>query len=64
MSAERAIERGERLRKAVHIGCGLFALLLRWLPAWGAMLMAGAALLFNAFLLPRLTGHALERDGL
>ena len=63
MSAERAIGRGERLRKAVHIGCGLFALLLRWLPAWGAMLMAVAALLFNALLLPRLTGHALERDG-
>lgn len=63
MPPEAALARGERLRKTVHIGCGLFALLLRWLPAWGAALMALAALLFNALLLPRLTGRALEREG-
>ena len=42
-------DRTEALRKGVHLGCLLFALLLRWLPWKGALLMAVGALLFNAF---------------
>ncbi len=57
-----AIGRGEWLRKAVHIGSGGFAVLLHWLPPWGAWLLAGAALALNVLLLPRLTAHALERE--
>jgi uncharacterized protein (TIGR00297 family) len=57
-----AIGRGEWLRKAVHIGSGGCALLLHWLPPWGAWLLAAGALAGNLFLLPAATGHALERD--
>jgi uncharacterized protein (TIGR00297 family) len=56
------LERTEGLRKAVHVGCLLFALLLRWLPWKGALLMAVGALLFNAFVLPLVGGRSLERD--
>ena len=38
-------DRTEALRKGVHLGCLLFALLLRWLPWKGALLMAVGALL-------------------
>ena len=55
-------ERSEALRKGVHLGCLLFALLLRWLTWKGALLMACCALLFNAFVLPLASGRALERD--
>jgi uncharacterized protein (TIGR00297 family) len=55
--------RGEALRKLVHIGAGTFSLLLRWLPPWGAWILAGAALMLNVFVLPRATRHALEREG-
>lgn len=59
MSAAPSVE---ARRKAVHLGCLLFALLLRWLSWKGALLMACCALLFNAFVLPHLSGRALERD--
>lgn len=49
-------------RKAVHLGVGAFALLLRWLTPWQAALCALAALLFNVLLLHRLTRRTLLRD--
>lgn len=58
--AGRAV-RSELLRKAVHLAAGGFALLLRWLTPLEASLCAAAALLFNLFLLHRLTGRALLR---
>lgn len=63
-----ALTRGELLRKAVHIASGLFALLLRFLGVWAA-LVALTALAFNLFLLPRIGGrrlwrqHELDRGG-
>ncbi len=51
----------ELLRKSIHIGVGGFALLLRWLDPWQAALLALAALLFNLFLLHRLTRRRLLR---
>ncbi len=42
---------------------GAFALLLRWLTPLEASLCAAAALLFNLFLLHRLTGRRLLREG-
>ena len=54
--------RGELTRKAVHIGMGGFALLLRWLTPWQAAGLAIGALLFNLFVLHRLTRRALLRD--
>lgn len=47
-------EHSETARQAVHIAMGAFALLLRWMPWWQAVAMAGAALAFNVILLPRL----------
>ena len=41
---------------------GSFALLLRWLTWWQALVLAGGALLFNLFLLPRVA-HTLYRPG-
>lgn len=52
----------ELWRKAVHLGFGAFAILLRWLTPWQAALVALAALLFNLFLLHRLTGGSLLRE--
>jgi uncharacterized protein (TIGR00297 family) len=51
----------EAARQWVHIGSGLFALLLRWLTAREAAAMALAALIFNIVLLPRLGGTQLYR---
>ena len=48
-------------RKAVHIGMGGFALLLRWIVPWQAILMAVSALVLNVFFLHRLTGNRLLR---
>ena len=53
--------RQELPRKVVHIGMGGFALLLRWLTPWQALLMAVAALVLNLFFLHRLTGRRLLR---
>ncbi len=54
--------RGELMRKAVHIGMGGFALLFRWLTPLQAAGLAIAALLFNLFVLHRLTRRALLRE--
>ena len=51
----------ESARQWVHIGSGLFALLLRGLTGWQASAMAAAALAFNLLLLPRLGGTRLYR---
>lgn len=49
-------------RKALHIAMGGFAFLLRWLAPWQAALLALTALLFNGFLLHRLTRRRLLRE--
>ncbi len=51
----------EDARQWVHLGSGGFALLLRFLTWWQAALLAAAALLFNAFVLPRIGGRRLFR---
>ena len=51
----------ERARQWVHIGSGLFALLLRILTWWQAAALAAFALAFNALALPRLGGRRLYR---
>jgi uncharacterized protein (TIGR00297 family) len=51
----------EHARQWVHIGSGLFALLLRWLTGWQAAALAAVALVFNLLLLPRLGGTRLYR---
>ncbi len=48
-------------RKAVHAAFGLFALTLRWLDWRIAAACALAALLFNAFVMPRV-GRGIYRD--
>jgi len=50
-------------RKAVHVGMASFALLLRWLDFRGAALCALGAFAFNLFVLPRLGGRSLFREG-
>lgn len=54
---------GEAARKLVHISMGGFAFALRWLSPLQAMLAAIVALLFNLFVLHRLTRRALLREG-
>jgi uncharacterized protein (TIGR00297 family) len=49
-------------RQAVHLGSGLFALLLRWLSAPQAALLAAAALLFNHLALTRLAPGLFRTD--
>ena len=51
----------EHARQWVHIGSGLFALLLRLLTWWQAAALAAIALLFNLLLLPRIGGRRLYR---
>jgi hypothetical protein len=51
----------ETARQWVHIGSGLFALLLRVLTGWQAAAMAAAALVFNVVLLPHVGGRQLYR---
>ena len=56
------LTKSELARKALHIGMALFALLLPSLT-WGAALAAaGFAVLFNAFLLPRVTPYFLRKE--
>ncbi|MBZ5638971.1 MAG: DUF92 domain-containing protein [Acidobacteriia bacterium] len=52
----------ELRRKSVHMSMGLFALLLRWLSPFEAAACAAVALLFNLFVLHRLTRRSLLRD--
>ena len=55
------ITHAESARQWVHIGSGLFAVLLRWLTGREAAVMAVAALIFNLVLLPRVGGRRLYR---
>jgi uncharacterized protein (TIGR00297 family) len=59
MAARQHDERG---RKVVHLAFGAGALALRYLGWWQAAIVAGAALAFNLFVLPRVAGH-LYRPG-
>lgn len=52
----------EDSRQIVHVAMGGLALLLRFLTAWQAGVLAGGAVAFNLFALPRLAG-ALYRPG-
>ena len=52
----------ETSRQIVHIAMGGFAVLLRWLPWWQALTLAGTALLFNLLVLPRVA-RRLYRPG-
>jgi uncharacterized protein (TIGR00297 family) len=52
----------ETSRQVLHMAMGAFALLLRFLTWWQAGLCAVAALLFNAFVLPRVGGRTLYRQ--
>ncbi|MCG6989179.1 MAG: DUF92 domain-containing protein [Gemmatimonadetes bacterium] len=54
--------RTELPRKLVHAAVGLCALSLRWMPAWLAWAGAGAAVVFNAFFVHRVTHGAFLRD--
>jgi uncharacterized protein (TIGR00297 family) len=54
-------EFSETRRQFVHVAMGAFAFLLRWLTWWQAALCAVAALLFNAFVLPRAGGRRIVR---
>jgi uncharacterized protein (TIGR00297 family) len=51
----------ESARQWVHIGSGVFALLLRFLTWWQAAALAAFALVFNLFILPRIGGRNLYR---
>jgi uncharacterized protein (TIGR00297 family) len=51
----------ESARQWVHVGSGLFALLLRVLTWWQAAALATTALLFNLLVLPRIGGRRLYR---
>jgi uncharacterized protein (TIGR00297 family) len=55
------VSHSENARQWVHIGSGLFALLLRGLTGWQAAGMAATALIFNLLLLPRIGGRRLYR---
>jgi len=55
-------EHSERARQWVHVGSGGFALLLRVLTWREAALLAIVALVFNAFVLPRVGGRRLYRS--
>ncbi len=59
-SASRFSEDGRQL---VHMAMGGFAFLLRDLPWWAAALIAGGAVCFNAYALPRVAGRRLYRPG-
>ena len=58
---DAATLRSELPRKLVHVGMGVFALLLRWLTPWQAVFMAVAALILNSFFVHRITRGALLR---
>src|SRR2546422_2792880 len=49
----------EHARQWVHVGSGLFALLLRVLTWWQAAALAATALTFNLIVLPRIGGRRL-----
>jgi uncharacterized protein (TIGR00297 family) len=47
-------------RQVTHILVGAFALLLRWLTVWQAAAVAIAAILFNLFVLPRVSRNVFR----
>ncbi len=51
----------EDTRQWVHVGSGLFALLLRVLTPWQASALAAFAFVFNVIALPRIGGRRLYR---
>jgi uncharacterized protein (TIGR00297 family) len=51
----------ENGRQVVHIAMGGFALLLRYLSWWEVAVLAGVAIAFNLFALPRIAGDRLYR---
>jgi uncharacterized protein (TIGR00297 family) len=54
-------ERSERARQWVHVGSGMFALLLRVLTWWQAVALAAFAFVFNLLVLPHIGGRRLYR---
>ena len=62
MSARAGLSAGEIARKALHVGAGLLALTLPWLTRWQALAICIGAFFMNAWLLPRITRHLLERE--
>jgi len=52
--------RSEILRQTVHIGSGLMALLIVWWGIAGTIALAGGAIVFNVWLLPRLAPALLR----
>lgn len=52
----------ETARQAIHLAAGLLAFAVRFLGAVGSVLLAAAALVFNALVLPRIGGRRLWRD--
>jgi len=57
-----SLGRGEAARRAVHVGCVAFALLLRWLTWPQAALLALCAFAFNWLVLPRVGGRGMWRS--
>lgn len=53
----------EDRRQLVHIAMGAFALLLRYIAWWEGVVLAGAAIAFNLFALPKIAGPHLYRSG-
>ncbi len=51
----------EDTRQVVHIAMGALALLLRYIAWWEAAILAGVAIAFNLYALPRLAGRRLIR---
>lgn len=54
---------GEGARRLVHVGVGGLAFLLKYLSPLQAAALAGGAIVFNRYLLPRLGGRVLFRSG-
>lgn len=52
----------EDKRQLVHLAMVVFALLLRWLTRWQAMLLAGAALFFNIFILRKIAPNLFREQ--
>jgi uncharacterized protein (TIGR00297 family) len=51
----------EGLRKSLHIGFGLFAFTLKWLPWWAAAGVAAVAVIGNWLVLHRIVGARVSR---
>ena len=51
----------EYLRKALHVGFGLFAFALKWIPWWAAAIVAAIAVLGNWLALHRIVGTRVAR---